>query len=177
MLVMALKWPSAAGFALCIVTALLSDIFDGIIARRMGIATPALRRLDSVADTVFCASAVAAIWLVHPGTIRSHIALLLALVALELFRYVFDFAKFRREASYHMWSSKLWGLALYTAFFSVLVAGRGGVFVDAALWIGIVADLEGLSISIVLTTWHHDVPTLFHAWRMRHTPKPNRLSE
>lgn len=157
----------AAGFAFCIVAAFLSDVFDGIIARRMGIATPALRRLDSLADTVFCASAVAAIWLLNPGIIRDHLALLLVLASLELFRYVFDFAKCRREASYHMWSSKLWGLALYAAFFSVLVLGHSGVFVDATLWIGIVTDLEGLVISVVLPTWHHDVPTVFHAWRIR----------
>lgn len=177
MLIMALKRPLAAGFAFCIMTAFLSDVFDGIVARRMGIATSFLRRLDSIADTVFCASAVAAIWLLYPGTIRDHLALMLILVGLELLRYVFDFAKFHREASYHMWSSKLWGLALYAAFFSVLVLACSGATVYAALWIGIAADLEGLAISFVLPTWHHDVPTLFHAWRIRGTFRPARLSK
>jgi len=32
---------------------LLSDIFDGIIARRLGVATPSLRRLDSQTDAAF----------------------------------------------------------------------------------------------------------------------------
>jgi len=31
----------------------LSDIFDGVIARRLNCSTPALRKLDSKADVVF----------------------------------------------------------------------------------------------------------------------------
>ena len=32
---------------------LLSDIFDGVLARKLGIATESLRSLDSAADTIF----------------------------------------------------------------------------------------------------------------------------
>ena len=34
-------------------TGTLSDIYDGILARRFGVATPALRRYDSVADVIY----------------------------------------------------------------------------------------------------------------------------
>jgi phosphatidylglycerophosphate synthase len=44
--------PRKEAFAICLVAAFLSDVFDGIIARRLGVATPALRRLDSAADTL-----------------------------------------------------------------------------------------------------------------------------
>ncbi len=40
-------------FAVCLIAAFLSDYFDGVIARRLGVATPGLRRLDSAADSVF----------------------------------------------------------------------------------------------------------------------------
>jgi len=36
-----------------------------------------------------------------------------------------------------------------------------------AIPIAIVADLEGLAISLVLRTWQSDVPSLFHALRIR----------
>src|SRR5580693_9157857 len=36
-----------------LVTGTLSDIYDGILARRFGVATPALRRYDSVTDVIF----------------------------------------------------------------------------------------------------------------------------
>jgi hypothetical protein len=59
---------------------------------------------------------VLAPWWLHPGVIRAHANALLVLVALECARYAFDHAKFGREASYHMWSSKVWGIVLFTGF-------------------------------------------------------------
>jgi CDP-diacylglycerol--glycerol-3-phosphate 3-phosphatidyltransferase len=101
---LAIVAPSKAAFGSCLVAALLSDVFDGIVARRLGIATPGLRRLDSVADTVFYAAATFAAWHLYPEAITRRTVPLVALALLEIGRYAFDAAKFRREASYHMWS-------------------------------------------------------------------------
>ena len=164
-----LAWfhPDRAAFGACLVLAFLSDVFDGIIARRLGVASPGLRRLDSLADTLFYAAAVCAAWRLHPAVIVEHADGLLALAALEIARYAFDLAKFRREASYHMWSSKLWGIFLFVGFFALLALGRAGAEVELAIYVGIAADLEGLAISIVLRQWQPDVPTLVHALRQR----------
>jgi CDP-diacylglycerol--glycerol-3-phosphate 3-phosphatidyltransferase len=89
------------------------------------------------------------------------------LILLEISRYAFDLRKFGREASHHMWSSKLWGLALFAGFFSLLALGRSDWAVAAAVWLGIVADLEGLAISAVLKRWKKDVPSIMHAFRLR----------
>lgn len=159
--------PRPAWFAACLVAALLSDIFDGVIARRLDVATPALRRLDSIADSIFYAAAIYVVWVLNPQVILDHLGPLALLLALEGIRYAFDFWKFRREASYHMWSSKLWGLVLFVAFFAVLVLDRAEPWVAAAIWLGILADTEGLLISAVLPNWKNDVPTLFHALRIR----------
>lgn len=158
-------YPSKTAFGFCLVTALLTDVFDGILARRLGIATPNLRRLDSVADSLFYAAATFAAWRLYPAAIAERLAPIAVLVLLEIVRYTFDAVKFRREASYHMWSSKLWGLALFAAFFALLARGSDR-FLTAAIFIGIAADLEGLAISVVLRSWKNDVPTLFHAIRM-----------
>jgi len=57
------------GFTLAalIVTALLSDIFDGVLARRWGCDTAAVRLFDSMADTFFYAFVVAALWIGRPA--------------------------------------------------------------------------------------------------------------
>jgi len=73
----------------------------------MNVATPNLRRLDSVTDTAFYVCTAFAIWYLYPGVISQHVVSLAALVSLEAVRYIFDFRKFGREASYYMWSSKL----------------------------------------------------------------------
>jgi phosphatidylglycerophosphate synthase len=167
MVALALTSASRTGFGACLLVAFLSDVFDGKIARRLGIATPFLRRLDSIADSVFYVAATYCVWLLYPDVILGHATSLLLLLGLELGRYVFDFLKFKKEASYHMWSSKLWGLALSVAFFSVLVFSNAGIAVSCAIYLGLLADAEGLMISLVLPCWKNDVPTLFHALRWR----------
>jgi phosphatidylglycerophosphate synthase len=159
--------PRAGVFAVCLVTAFLSDIFDGVLARRLGIATANLRRLDSVADTVFYAACVFAAWHLYPAAIIQRVGPLAALAVLEAARYVIDFVKFRREASYHMWSSKVWGIALFAGFFALLVFGSSGAVVSLAIYVGIIADVEGLLISLVLPRWQADVPSIVHALRER----------
>ncbi len=164
---LALVRPNAAAFAVCLTAAFLSDYFDGVIARRLGVATPTIRRLDSVADTVFYVSALFAGWHLHSTSLRPYVPALLVLAALEVARYAYDFRKFGKEASYHMWSSKLWGIALVLAFYAVLVFGQAGWPVALAIYVGIVADLEGLAISSILPRWRTDVPTIFHALDLR----------
>jgi len=155
--------PLPWAFGLCLVAAFLSDVLDGVIARRLGVATPNLRRLDSIADSIFYLAAVIAASHLYPAAITERWAPLCLLAALEAGRYAFDFIKFRREASYHMWSSKLWGIALFIGFAALLVEGADGLLVSVAIYVGIIADLEGLAISAVLREWKSDVPTLFHA--------------
>ncbi|MET0383413.1 MAG: CDP-alcohol phosphatidyltransferase family protein [Burkholderiaceae bacterium] len=167
MVSLAVVWPSHPAFGACLVAAFLSDVFDGVIARRLGIATANLRRFDSIADTLFYAGASFAAWHLEPQALLDHRTALVLLVLLEISRYAFDLIKFKREASYHMWSSKLWGLALFVGFFSLLALGRSGWAVTAAIWLGLVADIEGLAISAVLTRWTNDVPSIAHAIRLR----------
>lgn len=167
MIMLALNPPSSVGFAICLITALLSDIFDGKIARRLGIATPNLRRLDSIADSIFYAAATWCLWLLHPAIITDNLLPLILLLALEIARYMFDFIKFKKEASYHMWSSKLWGLFLFAGFFCALVFDATGWPVYLAIYCGLLADAEGLLISIILPQWKNDVPSFVHALRIR----------
>jgi hypothetical protein len=110
---------------------------------------------------------VFAAWRLYPAAITGRLLPLSILVALEALRYILDFAKFHREASYHMWSSKLWGIGLFVGFFSLLVFGSQGVLLSIAIYLGIVADLEGIAISVILPRWQSDVPSFVHAMRIR----------
>lgn len=162
---LAIYAPSRVGFGLCLAVAFLSDVFDGIIARHLGVATAALRRLDSITDTIFYLAAIYAAWHLYPLAIVSRIKPIIALAGLEVVRYGFDWIKFRREASYHMWSSKAWGVALFVGFFWLLALGSNNVMLTVAIYVGILADIEGLVISMIMRTWKADVPTVIHALR------------
>jgi phosphatidylglycerophosphate synthase len=172
MLAIALFGASRLQFGLCLVAGFLSDIFDGVLARRLNVASPALRRFDSAADTMFYLAALYSVWHVYPRVIGSRGAALTALATLEILRYAFDWLKFGREASYHMWSSKLWGIALFVAFFSLLACASDNATVSAAVYLGLLADLEGLAISILLREWKTDVPTFVHALMQRRLSAP-----
>jgi CDP-diacylglycerol--glycerol-3-phosphate 3-phosphatidyltransferase len=158
-------WP----MIICLLVALFTDIYDGILARRLGVETEMLRRYDSIADTIFYLGVGFAIWKLFPDVVRNNWLLLAILIALELLRYAFDWLKFRREASYHMWSSKAWGLLLAAAAIALLGFGYSSWLFRAAIILGIICDLEGLLISIVLPTWTHNVKSFVHAINLRQT--------
>jgi CDP-diacylglycerol--glycerol-3-phosphate 3-phosphatidyltransferase len=154
-------------FAAVVLVAFASDYFDGVIARRLGVATPALRHFDSRADLVFYATAAWTVWMRRPDVARSVAIPALVVIGLDVLRYIFDFAKFGRDVAYHAWSSKAWGLSLALALILLLGFGITRPFVPIAVWLGIAAQVEGLSISMILTRWTTDVPTVFRAINLR----------
>jgi len=156
-------------FASVVLVAFVSDYFDGVIARKLGVASAELRHFDSRADLVFYATAGWAVWRLHPDVVRSVAIPALVVVGLDVVRHVFDFAKFGRDAAYHAWSSKVWGLSLALALVLLMGFGVSQPFVGITVIVGLIAQIEGLLISVALPVWTHDVPTLIHALRIRNT--------
>jgi CDP-diacylglycerol--glycerol-3-phosphate 3-phosphatidyltransferase len=160
-----------------VTAAFISDVFDGIIARRVGVATERLRRADTIVDTAFYICATLALLVRAPAVIEAHNVGVAILVGLELARWLVERIRYGRLASYHMWSAKAWGIALWLGFSEAFLTGQPGPFIQAAVAMGILADVEGLVASVVLSTWQHDVPTVWHAvqleraWRTRHAPE------
>jgi phosphatidylglycerophosphate synthase len=154
-------------FASVVLVAFVSDYFDGVIARRVGVASAELRHFDSRADLVFYATAAWAVWRLHPDVVRSVAIPALVVVGLDVVRHIFDFAKFGRDVAYHAWSSKAWGLSLALALVLLMGFGVSQPFVGITIILGLIAQIEGLLISVALPVWTHDVPTLIHALRIR----------
>jgi phosphatidylglycerophosphate synthase len=157
-------------FASVVLVAFVSDYFDGVIARRLGVASAELRHFDSRADLVFYATAAWAVWRLHPDVVRSVAVPGLIVIGLDVIRHIFDFAKFGRDVAYHAWSSKVWGLSLALALVLLMGFGISRPFVGITVILGLIAQIEGLLISVALPVWTHDVPTLIHALRIRNAP-------
>ncbi|MFI5185033.1 MAG: CDP-alcohol phosphatidyltransferase family protein [Vicinamibacteria bacterium] len=160
------RQPAGRVWVLILSAASLSDVIDGIVARRLGVATAGLRRFDSAADAGFYMAITWAAWRLHPEALRSHAWGIAALFALEISRHAVDLSKFGRETAYHMWSAKAWGMALFLGLALLLGSGQGSG-ISVVIIVGIYCDLEGLAASLVLPTWTHDVPSILHAWRLR----------
>jgi len=159
-----------------IALALVSDIYDGILARRWGTATAALRVSDTVADTLFYLSILGIFLLRHMDVVRANLWLLVALLTTEAARHVFDFVKFRRMASYHTYMAKTWGLILAAATIAILCFDRFSFLMTLAIGWGILCNIEGLAMSIILPRWTADVKTLARAWKLCQTPDAVHLS-
>lgn len=149
--------------AALLIAGFVSDILDGEIASRMGIATPTLRYADTLVDTVFYASAAAAMAIVVPTAFDGAGFLLVALVTIHVSRATFEVTKYGRVASYHMWSAKALGVLLAVAIASCLATGRPNALLTLALWVGIGNELEGFAASAILPAWRVDVPSIVHA--------------
>lgn len=150
-----------------VIVATLSDIYDGKVARRFGVATAGLRRFDSMADTVFYIGTGIALWLRHADVLRERLVLIVVFIALQVGGHLFDVWKFGRDTSYHTWSGRVFGILLGIATTYILWAGRGGAWLTAALIAGIVAHVDAFVITMILPTWHHDVHHVRNALRLR----------
>jgi phosphatidylglycerophosphate synthase len=150
----------------------VSDVFDGVMARRLGIATAGLRHADTLADTFFYIAAAVALRISVPDVFDGAGVPLVLLIAIHVSRATFELAKYGRIAAYHMWSSKALGALLAVTMTSVFIAGRPNVLVHVALWAAVANELEGFLVSVWLPRWSVDVPSLVHAWRgVRREPK------
>ncbi|MBI3544425.1 MAG: CDP-alcohol phosphatidyltransferase family protein [Deltaproteobacteria bacterium] len=164
---LAFTGPHPALFFALLLTALLSDIFDGIIARRLGVATVALRELDSRADLTFWLCTTVALYIVYPEVVRAHANEIIAVLVSEVMIYVVSFAKFGRAPSTHAMLSKLFGLALLPGLTMLLCFGSAGFTFYLMVALGILANTEVILILLILPQWQTDIPSSYHALRIR----------
>lgn len=160
------KW-NGVTLALLVVMALLSDIFDGVLARRWKCDTAAVRLFDSMADITFYVCCAAALWMRHPSLVRSFAVPIAAVAGLEALGLATAFVKFGKLPSYHSYIAKIWGLVLASALVAAFVTRHPATWLVAALALGALCNLEGLAMSLIMPVWRQDVKTLAEAWRLR----------
>jgi CDP-diacylglycerol--glycerol-3-phosphate 3-phosphatidyltransferase len=150
-----------------IAAAFASDVYDGVLARRWGTVTAALRTADSATDVLFYLCVLGAAVARHWPELRVRIGWIVAVLALEAIHVALDSIKYGRVASYHAWSAKIWGVLLAAAAIALLCFDRGFWILTIALAWGILCELEGLAMTALLPQWSHDVKTLRRAWVLR----------
>jgi CDP-diacylglycerol--glycerol-3-phosphate 3-phosphatidyltransferase len=146
---------------------LLSDVFDGIIARRLNVSTQKLRRLDSSVDQVFFIGVAVATYIHCPEFFKAHVAKLVILLAAEALTYVVSFVKFRKEVATHSIGAKMWTLLLFGTLVQLIWQCDSHFLFESCFWIGMLTRLEIVAIILTLRNWTNDVPSLYHAIRLR----------
>ncbi|NNP75469.1 CDP-alcohol phosphatidyltransferase [Acinetobacter sp. Ac_3412] len=146
---------------------LMSDIFDGIIARHLGVSDEKLRRLDSNIDQIFFICAITSIYLQQPVFFKQYIWPILVLILFEVAIYMVSFIKFRKEVATHSLGAKIWTLFLFALLVQVTLTGQSQILFWIVFWLGLLTRAEIIAIILVLKQWQNDVPSLKQAIRIR----------
>lgn len=146
---------------------LISDIFDGIIARKYNVSSTKLRRMDSQTDLFFwIAIAVGCYWL-NKEIVMAEKWGIIAVFIMEGLCYLISFIKFKKETCTHAFLSKIWGLLLFSAFVSLIGFGHGGILLKLAIYWGILSQIDVILIILLLPKWQNDIPSAYHSYLIR----------
>ncbi len=146
---------------------LLTDIFDGIIARRLNVSTETLRRLDSTIDQVFFISFAIATYIQCPDFFKNNSLQLITLFGFECLAYIVCFIKFRKEIATHSIGAKIWTLLLFATLVQIIFQCQSIILFTICFWVGLLTRIEIIAIILTLKKWTNDVPTVYHALKLR----------
>ena len=166
-IVMWLSKVDGSWFLPVLVLAVLSDIFDGVIARRQHSVTEKLRLFDSYTDALLFITVWFVIFARDWKLLIPYRLWMLTLIAVQLFSYLIPLIKFGRFPSYHAYTAKIWALGLLVSEISLLCYHTAGIYLIMAIGLGFLSNLDGITISIPLPEWKQDVKSTFVALRIR----------
>ncbi|MBT2622985.1 CDP-alcohol phosphatidyltransferase family protein [Chryseobacterium sp. ISL-6] len=146
---------------------LLTDIFDGIIARKTGVSSEKLRRLDSQTDLIFWLSLGVSSYILYPEMIKNEWEGILLIFIMEALCYMVSLWKFGKETCTHAFLAKMWGLSLLIAFTYLIGFQEIGWAFYIAIGLGLISHIDVILIILLLPKWQYDVPSSYHAWKIR----------
>lgn len=146
---------------------LISDILDGIIARKQNISSAKLRRMDSQTDMIFWLSIGFSTWILYPKLISDNSTVIWTILGMEIACYVISLIKFKKETCTHAFLSKLWGITLLIAFTSLIGFNHAGIPFALTIIMGLISHIDRILITLILPKWTHDIPSAYHAYLIR----------
>jgi len=157
-----------------IILGLLTDIFDGIIARRLNISSQRLRRMDSSIDQVFWICTLIGSIIICTDFFVINWVKLTILLTFECLTYLVSFVKFKKEVATHAILSKIWTLTIMGALIQVVLTCQSLILFDICFYLGVLTRIEIIGILLILKEWTSDVPGLYHAVLLRQGRKIKR---
>jgi phosphatidylserine synthase len=154
-----------AWFLGLLITSLASDFFDGYFARRFGTTSERGAHLDGWGDLTSWTAATIGVAVLWPELARREGGIFIAGACLFVVALIVSRCKFNRPPSYHTWSIKAANVVLSVGFFVLISTGDPWLF-RAGCVLLVLSALEDIAITLVSSTYRHDVPTLWHARRL-----------
>lgn len=165
-----LLWLAAIGrerfFLWLAIAAMLSDVLDGALARRLGASSETGRLLDSWADLLIALVAFAGATLLWPDTMREEAVYFALVLAALVIPNAWGLIRFRRLLGYHTISAKSSGVLLAIGALSLFM-GLTPVLFRLAAFVELAVAAEYIAISLIVPEWNGEMKSAWHAWRQR----------
>lgn len=147
--------------AVALALAAATDMVDGPLARRSGVPSRHGAQLDSVADLLLIASALAFLALLRPAFIQERQLLLGIWAALSLAALLLGWIRFRRVANLHLYTAKAAGVVSWLFVVWILLLDRyPPVLFHLAVGLGILAALDAIAVQLVRRHVDEDVKSV-----------------
>ena len=138
-------------FVVLLVINLITDIFDGLIARMLKQQTEYGARLDSIADIGTYILAVTGVFVFKWNDFAPHMLSFGTFLFLFVFSNLLSVLKFRRFPSLHLYSWKIGGYIQGAFFFALFVFGFNIYFYYFMVFWGILSFIEHITIQLMLS--------------------------
>ncbi len=170
MLAPVMFWAGYLGYPLTVKIlfsiAVISDLLDGILARALELRTELGAKLDTIADLATYLALYFCFFLLWPDFVHSAYPFFVAGFIIYAIAFGFALVKFGQFPSYHSFGGKLSAVLMA---FSILCWFLGGppfpFFI--AITIALIAGMEEIIITALLPHLHTNIPTCWHAYRIR----------
>lgn len=159
-------------FAWWLVAAMLTDAFDGWIARGFHVKSKLGAFLDSVADSALTLVTLYGVWVFHRDVITGHVLLCSLAVGLWALEMLLSLARYGRLSSFHTYLSKASGVLLGIFFGVLFVIGHQPWLFYLAMAVTIAGSLEEIALLAMIGEWRADVRGVW--WFLRSTPRQRR---
>lgn len=155
-------------FTALIAVALATDALDGFLARRLKAFSEFGRKLDSAADYVTLVTGVWGIALLWPEVMRRELPWVITGMVAFFAVIVYGFARLGRAPCYHTWASKAGAVACPLTLVPLLSGGPALPFHASVAWL-VLAGVEEIVIALLVPAHTGEMPTAWHALRLRRT--------
>jgi CDP-diacylglycerol--glycerol-3-phosphate 3-phosphatidyltransferase len=139
----------------------LSDIFDGVLARRFQVATPGLRRYDSSTDVIYYLFLLVVVGILCQPQLVKMIWAISILLLSEAACVAISLVRFGMYPATHTYLAKFYGLALLGGLIALLVFNASGWVIVALMFVGLATNLEIVAIHFAMDAPPVDVPSIF----------------
>lgn len=148
-------------FVVLLVINLITDAFDGIIARMFNQQTELGAKLDAYADIGMYITAIIGVIMFKSDELKPHYLSLSIFIIVFIIPKIISFFRFREFPSLHLYSSKIGGYMQGFFFFVLFVFGFNSIFYYIVIIFGILTFLEQIIIVAIIPELKSNVKGLY----------------